>query len=245
MALKPLDNLSRMEYPGRVIIIGLDPSGSRCLVIYAITGRSPSSQARRLEQREGGIWVQPTDEETLKKGNVDLLVYPALQFGRGIAVSNGKQTTDIHRWISASDDPVNVLSSSLAYWDYEPDAPIFTPRISGCVLPGFKAGLSIIKRGRQAAALKNFYAFSLEQGWGKLVATYAGPNVHPLPVFAGDPQEIELGEKNASDMAEAVYESLKPASPEEDIRVSVACVCSDLLHPEGDEVFIINRKERT
>ncbi|HEX2694542.1 MAG TPA: IMP cyclohydrolase, partial [Acidobacteriota bacterium] len=59
-------NLSAMEYPGRIIVIGRAPAGSRTAVIYAITGRSPSSQARKLEWREDGVWVRPTDEEALK-----------------------------------------------------------------------------------------------------------------------------------------------------------------------------------
>ncbi len=66
---RALANLSAMEYPGRVIVIGSGPAGARAAVIYAITGRSPSSQARKLEWREDGVWVRPTDEEILKKGN--------------------------------------------------------------------------------------------------------------------------------------------------------------------------------
>ena len=77
-----------MVYPGRIIIIGKSPAGED-VVMYAITGRSPSSQARMLliDEVEKKIFVKPTDEETLKTGNPDLLVYPAIICGSGIAVS--------------------------------------------------------------------------------------------------------------------------------------------------------------
>ena len=57
-----------LEYPGRLIVIGAAPAGGRAVIVYAITGRSPSSQARKLVLRDGGIWVQPTDEDTLQTG---------------------------------------------------------------------------------------------------------------------------------------------------------------------------------
>ncbi len=58
--------LESLEYPGRLIIIGAAPEGGRAAILYAITGRSPSSQARRLVLRNDGIWVEPTDEATLR-----------------------------------------------------------------------------------------------------------------------------------------------------------------------------------
>ncbi len=96
-----MDIVKSMVYPGRIIIIGTAPAGQR-VVLYSITGRSPSSQARRLEidKQAGSIFVKPTDEETLKTGNPDLLVYPAVICKAGaIAVSNGKQTGDVAKLI--------------------------------------------------------------------------------------------------------------------------------------------------
>ena len=46
--------------------------------------------------RDGrAVWTRPTDPEILKTGRPDLLVYPAIMIGKGIAVSNGRQTADI------------------------------------------------------------------------------------------------------------------------------------------------------
>jgi len=46
---KGLEKLIEKDYPGRVIIIGAEKTGKNVVVLYAITGRSPSSQARKIE----------------------------------------------------------------------------------------------------------------------------------------------------------------------------------------------------
>lgn len=237
--------LATLEYPGRLIAMGLASAGAKAVIVYAITGRSPSSQARKLVLRDRGIWVQPTDEDVLKKGNVDLLVYPALLFGQaGVAVSNGKQTADIRDALLAGAAPVAVLSQALAAWGYEPDAPIFTPRISGCLVRG-AAGLSVVRRGESGEILRSYFEVPLREGEGRLVSTYEGPNRDPLPSFAGEPRRVELAGGSARETAETVYRELGPVLPEKDFRVAVACVLSPFSHPNDPEVHIINRHERT
>ncbi len=240
-----LENLAAMEYPGRVIILGQSRDG-KAVVVYAITGRSPSSQARKLEWSEEGVWVRPTDEATLKKGRIDLLVYPAMFFSPdGVAVSNGKQTTDIGRALRRASNPLSLLSSSLKAWEYEPDAPIFTPRISGCVLPGPKAALNIIKRGTRGASVHNSFKVMPLPGRGKMISTYDGVNKDPLRSFSGKPLNVSIDGAESSQIAEAVYESLKPSGACPDFRVAVACLCSGDIAGNQYEVSIINRCERT
>ncbi len=240
----PLD-LAALEYPGRLIALGRAASGGRAVVVYAITGRSPSSQARKLVFRDAGIWVQPTDEDVLKKGNVDLLVYPAALFAkRGIAVSNGKQTGDVLARLAAGGDPVAVLTEALSRWDFEPDAPIFTPRISGCLSAG-QAGLSLVRRGPDGATLRTAFDVPLRDGRGRLISTYQGPNRDPLPSFEGQPREILIPGASAPETAVAVYEALGPRGGGKDFRVAVACVYAATEDPASLEVHIINRHERT
>jgi IMP cyclohydrolase len=237
--------LSSLEYPGRFIALGTSLGGNRAVIIYAITGRSPSSQARKLVARDRGVWVQPTDEDVLKKGNVDLLVYPAVLFhGAGIAVSNGKQTGDIRERLAGAGNPVSILAGALERWDYEPDSPIFTPRISGCVA-GRKAALSLIRRGPGGVTLRSYFEVPPEPGRARLVSTYMGPNRDPLPCFEGEPREIALEGDSPQAMAELIYGALKPAAQERDFRVATVCIA---VSPEnhGDyDLHIINRDERT
>jgi IMP cyclohydrolase len=236
--------LSALEYPGRLILVGAAP-GREIIVAYGITGRSASSQARKLVSDDRGIWVRPTDEETLKKGNVGLLVYPALLFGeRGLAVSNGNQTGDILGGLASAPDPVAVLSGALAAWDYEPDSPIFTPRISGCVAAG-RAGLSLIRRGPEGLTLRSYFEVLLRPGTGRFVSTYQGPNRDPLPSFEGEPPGLELGWDSARETAEGIYEALGPRASGKDFRVAVVSVFVDPADVRRRDVRIINRQERT
>jgi len=241
---KCLENLSKMEYPGRVIAIGLDQSAEKSVVVYAITGRSPSSQARELILEGDTIWTVPRDDEALKKGNRELLIYPAISIFGGIAVSNGRQTSDIKRYLNQGLNPVEVLKLALQDWDYEPDSPNFTPRISGCVLSGQKAALSIIKRAQDGSTERHFYEVPMTCGKGKMIATYNGENKEPLLPFAGNPLDLELEEKIPKKMAEAFYEALGPKAREKDFRVAVACIFSGNLALNEYDFWIVNRQER-
>jgi len=216
------ETLQAMPYPGRVVIVGAAPSGRHC-VLYAITGRSPSSQARRLEidAMEQKVFVRPTDEQTLRTGNPDLLVYEAIICGSaGIAVSNGKQTVDVFAALHAGEHAGAVLHTGLAGWEYEPDEPNWTPRISGCIADG--AGLSVLKRAGNGGVVRNTFEFPLIDGQGRMVATYTGENAAPLPSFAGEPLLLALPFGSAQEAAEALYEALAPAAGEPDFRVAAA-----------------------
>jgi IMP cyclohydrolase len=242
---EPRRDLSNLEYPGRVLALGAGPGGDTAVAVYAITGRSPSSQARKLVFREKGIWVEPTDEGVLGKGNVDLLVYPAALIGEaGLAVSNGRQTADIHAGLKEKGRPVQVLAAALEAWDYEPDSPIFTPRISGCVRDG-RAALALVRRGPEGESLRSYFEIPLQAGGARAISTYLGPNRDPLPSFEGEPFGLALAGRTPGQIAEGVFEALAPRNPDKDFRVAVACVMFPFARPVDFEYTIINRHERT
>jgi IMP cyclohydrolase len=238
--VEALENLAKMEYPGRVIIIGCSPEKDT-IILYAITGRSPSSQARRLEIEEdyGKVIVKPTDKEILKKGMPDLLVYPALSSQKeGIAVSNGKQTEDIEDLLEEWANPVDVLTKALAKWEYEPDEPNYTPRISGCVIFD-EAALSIIKRADDGSAMRQYFTVPRILGKGKMISTYAGVNEKPLSSFQGGPIDVGLPWTDVKQAIDAMYEALAPKQGQPDFRVAVAGVYVD-----EDGIDIISVKNR-
>ena len=237
---------SVMPYPGRLIIIGGTPDGDRVVVAYAVTGRSPSSQARRLTFEGSAVWTEPLDEETLKEGRADLLIYRAIAIDRRIAVSNGQQTDDIAMALKRAgeeDRPEDILSRALGRWTYEPDSPHFTSRISGCVMSGGVAGLSIIKRGEGGDRKALYYSWPIEPGRGRMISTYAGPEGLPLPAFASEPIEVVLGPAGAKETAEAVYGALMPREPAKDYRVAVACISALRSNLRNYDVHIVNRWE--
>lgn len=221
-----LEALSRMQYPGRVIIVGLSTDGASA-VMYAITGRSPSSQARKLviDDERRRISVTPTDEETLKTGNPDLLVYPAVIVDTGIAVSNGKQTSDIAPLFRSGKSPARLLDEALNSWEFEPDEPNYTPRISGCVFNG--AALSIVRRAGDGSVERRSFDVPMAPGKGKLIATYTGVNANPLPSFVGEPLDVSIPYYSALEASEAVYSALAPAAGGDDYRVAAAAVYRD------------------
>jgi IMP cyclohydrolase len=197
-----METLAGMEYPGRVIILGRDRQGKHNVVIYALTGRSPSSRARRLVyDGQEAVKSQATDSGRLKKGNERLLIYNCIRKAHdGLVVSNGAQTDLImkimvdHLGRGLCPAPEEILRrafvrphvmAGIDLTSYEPDGPHFTPRISGCILHG--AALSIVKRARDGSAARHYFEIPLIRGRGKLIATYQGQNVDPLPPFQGEP----------------------------------------------------------
>jgi IMP cyclohydrolase len=240
---KNFSNLRDKEYPGRLILIGRDLSDEKSIIVYAITGRSPSSQARRIDVTEDGAWVKPTDEKILEKGNRDLLIYPSILFGQGIAISNGKQTKDIQNHLSPGQDPVDILSSALYHWEYEPDAPSYTPRISGCALADGRAALHIIKRAEDGSSSRQNFRVPKLPGKGKMISTYSGENRNPLPSFQGDPEDVRLNYDTAEDTAEAVYLALAPKKQAPDFRVAVVCVFFGKEVSTKFNISVINRSE--
>ena len=248
-----LEALEVMDYPGRLIIAGKDESGED-VVIYGLSGRSPSSQARRLKANEGGttIAIDVTDKEQLAKGNPALLVYNAIvkdPESGAIIVSNGAQTDLIVTNVGMV-EPRHILDKSLPYSfadrnlvegtdidmsTYEPDGPIFTPRVSGIVFES-NAMLAVVKRGYEGEPVKSFTQLPLEPGLGYMIATYDGANPEKpgiVPSFTGEPRVVKLtGEPE--DIANAVYAAIG------EFAVSAACMTIDgryaikNLHGDGD-----------
>lgn len=126
-----LENLAKMEYPGRVIMVGQNSYGEN-IVVYGLSGRSTSSKARRLlsserkfssSRMEEGmmkVFTEPTDPEALAKGDPALLIYNAIiSYGSITIVSNGAQTDSIdccvyankktYRVVNTNDIPVNDI----------------------------------------------------------------------------------------------------------------------------------------
>ncbi|MGB9764629.1 MAG: IMP cyclohydrolase [Candidatus Saccharicenans sp.] len=235
---------SGLEYPGRFIIGGQLKDLDEVFLVYGITGRSVASQARRLVKKENGLWVEPTDPQLIVSGNPDLLIYPAMLFSTGrIAVSNGKQTTEIIRVLEKTMDPVLALTQALKDWKYEPDGPVFTPRISLAFAGGFCLAASIIKRGEFGTVIRNYFELPLIPGRGWLIMTYMGINADPVPAFLGEPILLEVPLKRAEEIAVELYESLNPTAGRKDFRVAVACLRATISEAEVQEIRIINRQE--
>lgn len=241
--VKGLEALQAMEYPGRFIILGQTP-GNKKVAIYGITGRSSSSQARRLVAHRNVVRVEPTDPETLNQGNPELLIYDAINFtARGLAISNGKQTSSIADALRAPNWnlPIQILATALHNWTYEPDSPNFTPRISGCMI-GKKNSMSSIRNDEERPLRTHFELPELMPGIGRLLSTYTGGNTNPLPSFAGTPLTLTLQREDASSLAKDVYDALAPPPGQPDFRVALSAITYQ-FSPKERDISIINRNE--
>lgn len=241
MSLTLKDLLAKGEYFGRIIAIGLTNSAQEAFVLYGLTGRSPTSRCRRLVQRGDGIYTEPINEKNYNCQNKELLIYPAILFSRGVAVSNGQQTKDIaEKLVLGHEDPETVLKEALARWTYEPDAPHFTPRISACLVPGGQLAMAILRRGERGEKIEDYYSLPLKPGEGYLLATYQGPNLQPLPSFSGPPLNFSLFSQKGKEILTEFFEALAPQEGKEDWRVAAVVVTLSFPSLEKKEVEIIN-----
>ena len=234
-----LNRLGENPYPGRGIIQGLGAAADRAMQVYWLMGRSPSSRARTLllepdtASPEERLQVS-TQPFNLPEGtDTSLIIYNALRSVDGShIVTNGDQTDTIVDAIRSGD----TFDEALYTRTYEPDAPNYTPRISGIIdleqeVP--LATLSVIRKNALQHHAFHGYILSPESaGTGLTVHTYMGDG-DPLPSFRGSPYPLQLGE-TVEETAELYWDTLNP-----DNRVALVAKSIDLRSGE-EEYKIIN-----
>lgn len=186
--------LSESTYPGRGIVIGGTPDGAGILQVYWIMGRSPSSR-NRVFVRDGDTVRTDTVDKEMEVDPLTLYA-PIRVTGRKHVVTNGDQTDTIVDFAERGESFAAALSTRT----FEPDAPNYTPRISGLVdlddrIHAYE--LSVIRplpgAGGEAAACQRShfsYGFAM-RGVGHCVTTYVDDG-SPLPPFTGEPFPVEL-----------------------------------------------------
>jgi len=184
------DYLAAKEYPGRGIILGKSED-NRAVFAYFIMGRSTNSRNRVFEVSNDDIKTKAFDESLLS--DPSLIIYsPVRVLGKKIIVTNGDQTDTIYEYLKDK----KTFEDALYTRTFEPDAPNFTPRISGLIdiESGLKLKLSILKsdEGDESQSLRFFYNYdNPKPGEGFLIHTYK-ENSDPLKSFEGEPIKVSL-----------------------------------------------------
>lgn len=196
MNMKKVDigtELSSNTYPGRGIVIGKSPDGNCAVAAYFIMGRSENSRNRIFVEDGEGIRTQAFDESKLT--DPSLIIYaPVRVLGNKTIVTNGDQTDTIYEGM----DRQLTFEQSLRSRTFEPDAPNYTPRISGIlhIEDGmYNYAMSIIKSNDGDPASCSRYTFAYENpsaGEGHFIHTYRKDG-NPLPSFEGEPKLVEIG----------------------------------------------------
>ena len=133
--------LNTNTYPGRGIVLGKSKDGKKAVIAYFIMGRSVNSRNRIFEENDrGGIRTKAFDESKME--DPSLIIYnPVLKFEDKTIVTNGDQTDTIYDCFANGKCYIHALRTR----EFEPDAPNYTPRISGVVKPNGDYNLSILK----------------------------------------------------------------------------------------------------
>ncbi len=209
MALYNLEKLlSENTYPGRGIVIGMSSDGKKALIAYFIMGRSENSRNRVFESFDGGMRTKAFDESKLS--DPSLIIYnPYLRFENSDIITNGDQTNTIFDHLVDG----KSFEDALLTRKFEPDAPNFTPRISGIVDycdKSFTYKLSILKsaNGNPEVCNRFFFDYSPRAGIGHFIHTYKCDG-NPIPSFYGEPEEVELP-SNAKELSELIWKNLDP-----------------------------------
>lgn len=184
--------LKENAYPGRGIIIGKTPDGTKAVTAYFIMGRSENSRNRIFVEDGMGIRTQAFDPSKLV--DPSLIIYaPVRVLGNKTIVTNGDQTDTIYHLM----DQQQTFEQALRTREFEPDAPNYTPRISGIMHienGDYHYAMSILKSQNGNPKTCNRYTFAYHNptaGEGHFLHTYRCDG-NPLPSFEGEPKLVQI-----------------------------------------------------
>lgn len=209
------EELKRNSYPGRGIVLGRSADGKKAVAAYFIMGRSENSRNRIFVEDGNGIRTQAFDPAKLS--DPSLIIYaPVRVLGNKTIVTNGDQTDTIYEGM----DKQLTFEQSLRCREFEPDAPNYTPRISGIMHMengAFNYAMSILKSSNGDSSSCSRYTFAYENpkaGEGRFIHTYMGDG-NPLPSFEGEPTLVGI-DGGIDEFTKTVWENLN-----EDNKVSL------------------------
>ena len=230
------NELAGNSYPGRGIVIGKSADGKYAVTAYFIMGRSENSRNRVFVEDGEGIRTQAFDPSKLS--DPSLIIYaPVRVLGNKTIVTNGDQTDTIYELM----DKQQTFEQALRTREFEPDAPNYTPRISGIMHIDngtYNYAMSILKsnQGDPSSCLRFTYAYqNPAAGMGHFIHTYMHDG-SPLPSFEGEPKAVAI-EGTIDEFTSMVWNSLN-----EDNKVSLFVRYIDIATGET-ETRIVNKNQ--
>lgn len=186
------EELKKNSYPGRGIVIGRSENGQKIVAAYFIMGRSENSRNRIFVEDGEGIRTQAFEPKKLTDPR--LIIYaPVRVLGNKTIITNGDQTDTIYEGM----DKQLTFEQSLRCRKFEPDAPNYTPRISGVIhreQGSFNYAMSILKssNGNPDSCMRFTFAYENPvAGEGHFIHTYQNDGT-PLPSFEGEPKLVAI-----------------------------------------------------
>ena len=229
------EKLSTNTYPGRGIVLGVTPDGKNTVAAYFIMGRSVNSRNRVFVQEPDGIRTEAYDPSKME--DPSLIIYAAVrEHENKLIVTNGNQTDTIYDFIKKGES----FEAALRTREFEPDAPNFTPRISGMITfedKDFSYEMSILKSADAVGSACSRYHFTYPAlpGVGHFIHTYVCDG-SPIPTFQGEPERVAI--PNCIDaMTDALWTSL-----DEENKISLYVRYTDLETGAVEERMINKNK---
>ena len=223
-------------YVGRGIIIGKTPDGDKAAVSYFIMGRSANSRNRIFNQIGNELYTEPFDVS--KVGDPSLIIYaPVRVLAERTIVTNGDQTDTIYDTMADG----GSFSRALRTRTFEPDAPNYTPRISGYVKVfggRMRVRMSVLKSddGNPDSVERFFFEYPAEAGLGHFIHTYKCDG-NPIPSFEGEPTPVAVEANAIDEWTDIIWSNLN-----EDNKVSLFTRFINLETGE-EETRIVNKNK--
>ena len=221
------------SYVGRGIVIGKSEDGTKAVFAYFIMGRSENSRNRVFKIEGENVTIYPFDESKVE--DPSLIIYsPVRKIGNHVIVTNGDQTDTIYDFIASG----KTFEQALETRAFEPDAPNFTPRISGILNFGandFGYKMSILKSADEKGSACNRYTFDYAAlcGLGHFIHTY-NHDGNPIPTFTGEPERVSIP-NNIEEFFDDIWNNL-----DENNKISMYVRYTDLVTGE-EQVKMINK----
>ena len=197
--------LAGNRYPGRGVLWARTLGGALCGA-YFLTGRSAASKARVLRRGDGEVIVAPTGESA----HDPLRHYVAArELGGWLVFGNGEQVAVVSDLLQERRTPTEALAGL----EYEPDPPIFTPRITvvADLGVGQNAWFGAARRstgGRTSADVLTLAVRDLDPGDAVLMTTYRSDGHR---VATGKPfLEARTGAADPAELLDEVWGALTP-----------------------------------
>lgn len=198
--------LMENSYPGRGIVLGMSNDGKNAVIAYFIMGRSENSRNRIFVTEGDCMKTEAFDPAKLVDPSL-IIYYPVRTYEDVTIVTNGDQTDTIYNALKTG----KSFEDALRTREFEPDAPNYTPRISGIVKQDGSYKLSILKsaNGNGNSCERFFYEYNQPvAGEGRFIHTYLHDG-SPIPSFEGDPTRVKI-DGDIDKFTTAVWNALNP-----------------------------------
>ena len=198
------DMLATNAYPGRGIMLGITPDGTKSVAAYFIMGRSVNSRNRVFIQEPDGIRTEAHDPSLMKDPHL-IIYHPVREAGCGLIVTNGDQTDTIWEYLAKGESWEAALRTRM----FEDDGPNWTPRISGLLAGDGSYKMSILKAADPEgnACSRFFWEYPATAGLGHFLHTYVCDGNPVIPTFQGEPERVTT-ENDIDTFTDGVWNAL-------------------------------------